>query len=54
METNIVIVFNIRKMYWKFIWHLLRKEGKEDLIITGEIEGKRDKGKIHNLPGDLQ
>ena len=35
----------IRKRQAEFIGHIMRKEGLEEIIITGKIEGKRGRGR---------
>ncbi len=44
MQTKRRLILNIRKRQLKFLGHIMRKEGLENLILTGRIEGKRDKG----------
>ena len=35
----------IRKKQLQFLGHIMRKEGLENLMLIGYIEGKRDKGR---------
>ena len=35
----------IRKQQLKFLGHIMRKEGLENLTLTGQIEGKRSRGR---------
>lgn len=34
---------SIKKRQLKFLWYIIRKEGLENITLTGYIEGKRDK-----------
>lgn len=45
VETKITFTVNIRKRQLKIRWHITRKEGSENLIVTGQIEGKRERGR---------
>lgn len=36
---------NIKKSQLKFIGHVMRKMGLESLILTGQIDGKKERGK---------
>ena len=40
-------MLDIRKRQLKFLGHIMRKDGLENLILTGWIEGGRDRGKQH-------
>lgn len=44
METKRTLILNIRKRQLKILGHIMRKEGLENLILTGHTEGKRDSG----------
>ncbi len=35
----------IRRRQLEFFGHVMRKEGLEELFITGKIEGRRDRGR---------
>lgn len=43
------ITLNFRKRHFKVLRHIRRKQGFENLTLTGLIEYKRDRGKLHNL-----
>ncbi|MGX9987587.1 reverse transcriptase domain-containing protein [Soonwooa purpurea] len=45
MQTKRRLMLDIRKRQLKFLGHVMRKEGLENLILTGRIEGGRDRGK---------
>ena len=45
MQTRRKLKLDIRKRQLKFLGHIMRKEGLENLILTGRIEGGRDRGK---------
>ena len=44
-NVNHKVLSNIRIRQLKFLGHLLRKEGLENLSLTGKIEGKRGRGR---------
>ena len=44
MQTRRRLMLDIRKRQLKFLGHIMRKEGLENLILTGLIEGGRDRG----------
>ena len=39
------LVKNIRKRQLEFLGHILKKDGIENLCITGFVDGKRKRGK---------
>ena len=39
------LLVTIRKRQLEFFGHVMRKEGLEELFITGKIEGRRDRGR---------
>lgn len=45
-----MLAHRIRKKQLKFLGHIIRKEGLENLTLTGHIEGKRDgiNSNLHN------
>lgn len=45
METKKTLILNIRKRELNFLGHIIRKVGLENLILTGQIGSKRDRGK---------
>lgn len=47
MQARRKLIPNIRKRQLKPPGHVMRKEGLENLTLTGRVEGKRYKGKQH-------
>ena len=43
-ETKQTLLIIIRKKQLGFLWHTLRKNGLEELIPTGSVDGKRSRG----------
>ena len=43
------LILEIRTKQMRFLGHLLRKDGLENLALTGKIEGKRSRGKKWSL-----
>ncbi len=39
------LVMTIRRRQLEFFGHVMRKEGLEELFITGKIEGRRNRGR---------
>ncbi len=54
METKRKLILNIKKRQVKFLGHIMRKEGLENLILTGQIEGKRERKTMHNLLSKIE
>ena len=44
-EADRSLIKNIRKRQLEFLSHILRKDGMENLCITGFVEGKRSRGR---------
>ena len=44
-KTERSLIKTIRKRQLQFLGHIMRKEGLENLMLTGYIDGKRDKGR---------
>lgn len=44
METKWKLIHYIRKRELGFLGNIMREECLENLIFTGQIDGKRDKG----------
>ena len=45
VEADRNLIKNIRKRQLEFLGHTLRKDGMENLCITGFVEGKRGRGR---------
>ena len=50
------LILTIRRHHLEFFGHAMRKEGLEDLFVTGKVEGRRDRGRqrmtyLSNLAG---
>ena len=43
------IILEIRKKQMRLLGHLMRKDGLENLALTGKIEGKRRRGRKWSL-----
>ena len=39
------LLAEVKKIQMKFFGHLIRKDGIENLVVTGKIEGKRAQGR---------
>lgn len=46
-RTKRTLIINTRKRQLKYLGYVKRKESLENLIFTGLIEGKRNRGKHH-------
>ena len=44
-ETKWTLLMIIRKRHIEFLSHIMRKNGLEELILTGSVDGKRSRGK---------
>ena len=44
-QTERRLLKTIRKTQLEFLGHVMRKEGLENLTMTGKIEGKRSRGR---------
>ena len=44
-ETKWTLLMIIRKRQLKFLGHIMRKNGLEELILTGSVDGKRSRGR---------
>ena len=44
VEADGSLIKSIRKRQLEFLGHILRKDGMENLCITGFVEGKRSRG----------
>ena len=44
-NTHRTLIKTIRTRQLKFFGHVMRKQGLEHLVISGKIEGKRDRGR---------
>ena len=44
-ETKLTLLMIIRKRQLVFLGHTVRKNGLEELIPTGNVDGKRSRGK---------
>ena len=40
----------IRKRQIEFLLHIMRKNGLEELILTGSVDGKRSRGRQREIP----
>ena len=47
--TGIKLILEIRTKHMRFLGHLMRKDGLENLVLTGKIEGKRSRGRQWSL-----
>ena len=47
--TGRKLILEIRKKEMRFLGHLMRKDGLENLALTGKIEGKRSRGRKWSL-----
>lgn len=45
MATKMNVISNIKKRQLKFIWHIIRKDSLENLLLSSQIEDKRERGK---------
>ena len=45
VETNATLLMIIRKRQLEFLGHIMRKNGLEELILTGNVDGKRSRGR---------
>ncbi|GFR98808.1 eukaryotic translation initiation factor 3 subunit F [Elysia marginata] len=43
-ETTMSLMNRIRRSQAKFVGHIMRREGLENLITTGRMEGKKSRG----------
>ena len=43
------LILEIRTKQMRFLGHLMRKDGLENLALTGKIEGKRSRGRKWSL-----
>ena len=43
------LILEIRTKQMRFVGHLMRKDGLENLALTGNIEGKRSRGRKWSL-----
>ena len=39
------LMFNIRKRQLLFLGHVIRKEGLEELVLSGKVDGKKGRGR---------
>lgn len=54
MVTRRKLILNTRKRELKYQEHIMRKKGLENLILTGQIEGKEERRKtVHNILSEL-
>ena len=44
-QTERMLMKTIVKRQQKFVGHIIRKDGLEKLVLSGKIEGKRDRGR---------
>ena len=47
-ETKQVLLMIIRMRQLEFLGHIMRKNGLEKLILTGSVDGKRNRGRQRN------
>ena len=47
--TGRKLILEIRTKQMRFLGHLMRKDGLENLALTGKIEGKRNRGRKWSL-----
>ena len=47
--TGRKLILEIRTKQMRFLGHLMRRDGLENLALTGKIEGKRSKGRKRSL-----
>ena len=47
--TGMKLILEIRTKQMRFLGHLMRKDGLENLALTGKLEGKRNKGRKQSL-----
>ena len=47
--TGRKLILEIRTKQMRFLGHLMRKDGLENLALTGKIEGKRSRGRKWSL-----
>ena len=47
--TDRKLILEIRTKQMMFLGHLMRKDGLENLALTGKIEGKRSRGRKWSL-----
>ena len=47
--TGMKLILEIRTKQMRFLGHLMRKGGLENLALTGKIEGKRRRGRKQSL-----
>ena len=47
--TGMKLILEIRTKQMRFLGHVMRKDGLENLVLTGKIEGKRSRGRQWSL-----
>ena len=47
--TGMKLILEIRTKQMRFLGHLMKKDGLENLALTGKIEGKRSRGRKWSL-----
>ena len=45
INTERKLMTTIKKSQWTFFGHIMRREGLQNLAVTGKIEGKRARGR---------
>ena len=49
-ETKWTLLMIIRKRQLEFLGHIMRKNGLEESILTGSVDGKRSRGRQREIP----